>query len=123
MKLLLLIRSSPYANLRAQEALDVALVASAFEQDISILYMDDGVYQLLNQQQGNALNQKHANAPISALHFYDIEKVFAAASSLEERGLEIEDLSESLGALAKSGALTDAQISELIAEQDQVLSF
>lgn len=100
----------------------MVLTASVFEQDISLLYMDDGIYQLLGEQQTESRHQKKADAAISALQFYDVDKVFVCSQSLTERGLDEKDLSEALK-LTQSDLLTKTAISELIAKQDQILSF
>ena len=46
-KILFLLRSPPYAGARAYETLEVLLVAAVFDQEVSVLFADDGVYQLL----------------------------------------------------------------------------
>lgn len=49
--MLLVLRRGPYGNALARASLDVALAAAAFEQDVHLLFMDDGVWQLLPGQQ------------------------------------------------------------------------
>lgn len=116
-----MIRSAPYADLRGQEALDAVLATSVFEQDISLLYMDDGVYQLLDQQQeGALLHRKQASATIGALRLYDVEQLFICAKSLKQRGLTLADLT---GNFTTDSLLTYAAITDLINRQDKVLSF
>ena len=116
-----MIRSAPYADLRGQEALDAVLATSVFEQDLSLLYMDDGIYQLLNQQQEDALlHRKQASAAIGALQLYDVEQLFICTKSLKERGLTLTDLT---GNFTAANLLTYAAITDLISCQDKILSF
>ena len=40
-------RKAPYGTIYSCEALEVVLIGAAFEQDVSVTFMDDGVYQLV----------------------------------------------------------------------------
>jgi tRNA 2-thiouridine synthesizing protein C len=57
-KILLVSRHAPYGNSTARESIDIALAAAAYDQDIGILFMDDGVFQLLKNQQSQHVDQK-----------------------------------------------------------------
>lgn len=118
LRLLLLVRTPPYADWRAQEALDVALTASILEQEVCLLYMDDAVYQLLDRQQAHLLQRNSANAPVAGLRFYDIRQIFVCAESLAERGLALAHLSAEI----EPQALDGAALKKLMAAQDQILS-
>ncbi len=39
-------RKAPYGTIYALESLEMVLVAAAFEQDVSMVFLDDGVFQL-----------------------------------------------------------------------------
>ena len=43
-------RKSPYGTVYALESLEVVLIGAAFEQDVSMVFVDDGVYQLKKAQ-------------------------------------------------------------------------
>ena len=47
-KLLFVLRQAPYGSTLAKDALDAILATSAYEQDLSIAFIDDGVFQLIN---------------------------------------------------------------------------
>jgi tRNA 2-thiouridine synthesizing protein C len=85
-------RKAPYASAFAKEALDVALIAAAFGQQLSILFMDDGVYQLLKQQDPSGINQKNSSQTLPMLDMYDIKDIYVEAASLQARNLHTEDL-------------------------------
>ena len=39
-------RKAPYGTIYALESLEVVLITAAFDQDVSLVFLDDGVYQL-----------------------------------------------------------------------------
>lgn len=90
--LLIIFRKAPVGSSWAREALDLALVGAAFGQQASLLFMGDGVYQLLDHQQPEQVGQKGTQAMMKALPMYDIEQIFVAEHSLNERGLSQNDL-------------------------------
>jgi len=51
-------RKAPHGTIYAHEALEVVLIAAAFEQDVALAFIDDGVYQLKKGQntEGQATN-------------------------------------------------------------------
>lgn len=91
--ILLINRAGPFADGRAKAALDMALSAAVFEQDVLMLYTGDAVFQLLADQKADLISRKNTAAALSALPLYGIEKVYVDKSALTERGLEDKDLS------------------------------
>ena len=45
-KFLYINRRAPHGTIYAHEALEVVLIGAAFEQDVSLAFIDDGVFQL-----------------------------------------------------------------------------
>ena len=68
------------------------LVAGVFEQQVSVLFRDDGVWQLLENQSGEALSPRTVGKVVQALPEYEVEDIYVCAESLAERGLKVEDL-------------------------------
>jgi tRNA 2-thiouridine synthesizing protein C len=91
-RLLVLLRQPPYATGHALEASDIALVAGAFEQPVSVLFEGAGVWQLLKQQQGAALGTRTLGKVLSALPDYEVTALYACAESLADANLTIDDL-------------------------------
>lgn len=89
-RILLVLRHSPYSSQIAREALDAALTAAAFEVPISLLFINDGVYQLLHEQRPEQLPAKNISKTLPALALYDIDRVYAAQACLETRGLPLD---------------------------------
>jgi tRNA 2-thiouridine synthesizing protein C len=85
-------RKAPYGTIYAWESLEVVLVGAAFDQDVSLAFVDDGVYQLIKGQDTREIGMKNFSATYAALGDYDIKKIFVEKESLEERGLTLDDL-------------------------------
>ena len=110
-------RRAPYGTVYALEALEVVLISAAFDQDISMVFLDDGVYELVKGQQTKAIDVKNFSPAYRALEGYDIEKLYVDADSLAARGLTEDQL------LVPVEVLSAAQMAELMDQQDVVISF
>ena len=49
-KFMYLNRRAPYGTIYAWESLEVVLIGAAFDQEVSLMFLDDGVYQLTKGQ-------------------------------------------------------------------------
>jgi tRNA 2-thiouridine synthesizing protein C len=85
-------RKAPYGTIYAWESLEVVLIGAAFEQDVTLAFVDDGVYQLAKGQNTTELGIKNFSPTYSALGDYDVNKIYVEKESLEARGLTIDDL-------------------------------
>lgn len=85
-------RRAPYGTIYAWESLEVVLIAAAFEQDVSLAFLDDGVFQLVKDQDTSGIGMKNFSPTYSALGDYEVTKIYVEKESLEERGLVLEDL-------------------------------
>ncbi|MDO9226696.1 MAG: sulfurtransferase complex subunit TusC [Pseudomonadota bacterium] len=110
-------RKAPYGTIYALEGLEVVLISAAFEQDVSLAFVDDGVYELKKTQDTKALGQKNFSPTYRALEGYDIEKLYVERESMEMRGLTEDDL------LVDVQVVSSAEMADLMAEQDVVISF
>ncbi len=110
-------RKPPHGTIYALEALEVVLITAAFDQDVSLVFMDDGVYQLRKGQQTKGIETKNFSATYRALDGYDIEKLYVEKESLEARGLTEDDL------LVDVMVLNGKALGALMDQQDVVLSF
>jgi tRNA 2-thiouridine synthesizing protein C len=91
-KFLYLNRKAPYGTIYAWESLEVVLIGAAFDQDVSLAFVDDGVYQLTKGQETGGIGMKNFSPTYSALGDYDVKKIFIEKESLEARGLTLDDL-------------------------------
>lgn len=78
---------APYANVGGKDALDIALIFGSFEQAVSLFFQGDGVWQLIQGQNGSIISVKDYLKTFSAFEFYDIEELYVCQTSLEERNL------------------------------------
>ena len=91
-KFLYVNRKAPHGSIYALESLEVVLIGAAFEQDVTLAFIDDGVYQLLNNQDTGAIGTKNFAPTFRALGDYDVNKIYVERESLEKRGLSQDDL-------------------------------
>jgi len=110
-------RTAPYGTVYALESLEVVLISAAFDQDVSLAFIGDGVWQLKKGQQTKGIETKNFSPTYRALEGYDIEKLYVERESLDARGLAEEDL------IVDVTVLSSAEIGKLMEEQDVVLSF
>ena len=110
-------RKAPYGSIYALEALEVVLISAAFDQDVSLAFLDDGVYQLKKGQQTKGIETKNFSPTYRALDGYDIEKLYVEREALEARNLTEDDL------LVDVTVLSRRELGALMDEMDVVLSF
>jgi tRNA 2-thiouridine synthesizing protein C len=110
-------RKAPYGTIYALEGLEVVLISAAFEQDVSMAFVDDGVYELKKGQDTKTLGQKNFSPTYRALEGYDIEKLYVERESMEMRGLTEDDL------LVDVQVVSASEMADLMAEQDVLISF
>ncbi|MEX2487905.1 MAG: sulfurtransferase complex subunit TusC [Pseudomonadales bacterium] len=117
MKRILFVQSrAPYGTLSGQEGLDALLMGSAFVE-CALLFLGDGIYQLLSNQDAAALGLKDYSVSFGALKDYGVQNLYCSESDLQHRVLETDDL------VIPVTALDDAAIRELMASHDVILSF
>lgn len=109
-------RKAPYGTIYALEILETVLISAAFDQDVSVVFMDDGVYQIKKGQDTSGINMKNFSPTYRALEGYDVEKLYVCRRSMEERGLIPDDL------VVPVEVLEPEALKALMAEQDVVLS-
>ncbi|MCG6900483.1 MAG: sulfurtransferase complex subunit TusC [Gammaproteobacteria bacterium] len=130
-KFLFINRKAPYGTIYAWESLEVVLISAAFEQDVSLAFMDDGVYQLLKGQDTSGIGMKNFSPTYSALGDYEITKIYVEKESLEERGLTLDDLQhlvwededEDYAEKDSIRLVSRAELGDVMAEQDVLFNF
>lgn len=124
-------RRAPYGTVYSVEGLEVALVGAAFEQDVCMAFIDDGVYQLKKDQDTSATGIKNFSPAYRALGDYDVTRLYVERESLEARGLTEGDLmpltwedeDEDWAEKPSIRIVDRKQLSDLVAEQDVILNF
>ena len=122
---------APYGTVYALESLEVVLIGAAFEQDVSLAFVGDGVYQLAKGQKTDGIGMKNFSPTYSALGDYDVNKIYVEKESLEERGLSLDDLQhltwededEDWAEKDSIRLVSRAELADVIDDQDVILSF
>lgn len=125
-KILFIFRSTPYRSSKAQEGIDAALAASAFDQKITVLFMDEGVWQLHNHQQSRGIKleniqekveRKNIAAQLESFPLYDIKKIHVDGKALKRFSIPKTEL------ILKPSLVNDKKLRSLIASNDIVLTY
>lgn len=130
-KFLYVNRKAPYGTIYALESLEVVLIGAAFDQDVALAFLDDGVFQLLKGQDSTGIGVKNFSPTFRALGDYDVTKLFVEKESLEERGLSAADLldvtyedeDDDWAEKPSIRIISRSEMTEVMADQDVVLSF
>ncbi len=109
-------RKAPHGTIYALESLEMVLIAAAFDQDVSVVFVDDGVFQLRKEQDTKAIGTKNFSRTYGALDDYDVEKLYVEKESLELRGLTADDL------VVPVRVVSAVELREIMAQQDVVLT-
>lgn len=109
-------RKAPYGTIYALEVLETILISAAFDQDVHVAFLDDGVYQIKKGTDTKETGMKNFSSTYRALEGYDIEKLYVEQESLDERGLSEADL------IVPVEVISRADMAKLMAEMDVIIS-
>jgi tRNA 2-thiouridine synthesizing protein C len=116
-KFLYVNRKAPYGTIYALESLEVVLIGAAFEQDVSLAFVGDGVYQLTKGQDTKGVEMKNFSPAFRALEDYDVTKLYVEQEALRARGLTEEDL------VVPVEVVSAQRMAQIMEDQDVILSF
>ena len=124
-------RRAPYGSIYALEGLEVVLIGAAFDQDCSMAFVGDGVFQLKQGQDTTDSDMKNFSPTYKALGDYDVNKLYVERESLEERGLAEDDLMELVwededddwAEKPSIRIVSRSELAQLMEEQDVLLNF
>jgi len=130
-KFLYVNRKAPYGTIYALESLEVVLIGAAFEQDVALAFLDDGVYQLTKGQTTDEVGMKNFSPTYRALGDYDVNKIYVEQESLDARGLTLDDLQaltyededDDWAEKDSIKVVSAAEMAEIMEQSDVVLSF
>ena len=130
-KFLYVNRKAPHGSVYALESLEVVLIGAAFEQDVSLAFIDDGVYQLLQSQDTSGIGSKNFSPTFKALGDYDVSKIYVDRESMEMRGLSKDDLmpltyedeDDDWAEKDSIHVVSSEELAEIIESQDVILNF
>jgi tRNA 2-thiouridine synthesizing protein C len=130
-KFLYVNRKAPHGTIYALESLEVVLIGAAFEQDVALAFVDDGVYQLMKNQDTSGIGTKNHSVTYKALGDYDVNKIYVEKESLALRGLTKENLmpltyedeDDDWAEKDSIHLVSSNELAEIMDNQDIVLSF
>lgn len=115
--LLICFTQTPYSSSTAQEGLDFALAATNFGHTVSVLFKDEGIFQLVKSDSVKGV--KNHSKRLASMPFFDIESCFVCQLSATRHGVDIGDVMNAIDATF----VTAAQQIELISSSDHVVTF
>jgi tRNA 2-thiouridine synthesizing protein C len=109
----------------------VVLIGAAFDQEVSLAFLDDGVFQLTRDQKTDGIGIKNFSPTFRALGDYDVTRLYVEREALEERGLSEDDLQEIVyededddwAEKPSIRIVSRAEMADIMADQDVILSF
>jgi tRNA 2-thiouridine synthesizing protein C len=110
-------RKAPYGSVYTAEGFRTLMGIAVFEMDISVVFMDDGVYALLEDQDPSKLDMKPLGDGFPMLTEFDVNKFYVHDQSLADRGLTADDL------LMDVEVVDGARIAQILADAGKVLPF
>ena len=116
-KYLYVFTSAPYTGSAGQEGLDAALIGAAFEADVSVLFLHDGVFQLKRGQDASQSMLKQTTKTFAALKDFGIENIYVHDLSLLARGLEPK------GLIIEPQLVDSGAVQHLLQQQIRVFTF
>jgi len=124
-------RKAPYGTVYALESLEVVLIGAAFEQDVCLAFLDDGVFQVTKNQDTKEVGMKNFSPTYNALGDYDVNKIYVEKESLEARGLTLDDLldlkyedeDDDWAEKDSIRVVSKKELADLMDEQDVIFSF
>ncbi len=130
-KFMYLNRRAPYGTIYAWESLEVVLIGAAFDQEVSLMFIDDGVFQLVKGSDTSESDMKNFLPTYRTLGDYGARHMYVDKASLEARGLTTDDLIEVAWEDFETEEEVDNivepvdadQVAQLMAESEVVFSF
>lgn len=110
-------RCAPHGTAQGRESLDLTLALSAFNESLSVFFIGDAVYQLVEGHNSSGILQKNFQPLFKMLDLYDVENIYVCEQSLQQRCIQQDNL------LINVSVLDVAQLKNKLALQDQLLSF
>jgi tRNA 2-thiouridine synthesizing protein C len=116
-KVAVLLRKAPYGRVYTAEAFRTIMGIAVFEMDICVVFMDDGVYALMKNQDPEKLGMKPLGDGFPMLKDFNVNRFVVHDQSLADRGLSPTDL------VMEVEVASGKQISKIFEEYSKVLPF
>ncbi|MEM9622376.1 MAG: DsrE family protein [Pseudomonadota bacterium] len=87
-KMLVIFSTPPYQNSHTVEMLEAAMVGAVFDFQVSLLFRDQGVWCLQNEQNAVSLGRRTVGKVLQAMPAYDVSAIYACAPSVNAAHLD-----------------------------------
>jgi len=91
-RLVFIVDKPLHGSVKAQEFLDAILMSAAFDQQVAVVIVDDGVFSMLKNQNPEELQMKNILLVFGSLPLYGVNDVYVEEEALSERGLSTDQL-------------------------------
>lgn len=116
-KVAVLMRKAPYGSVYTAEGLRTLMGIGVFEMDISVVFMDDGVFALNKGQNPAKLDMKPLGDAFPMLGDMGVKRFYVHDQSMAERGLTTDDL------VIPVAVVSAAEIAQILQDSGKVLPF
>lgn len=116
MSQILFVMSRSPVSINAQEGFDALLMGSAFAT-CAVVFLGDGLYQLVNGQDAAPIGGKNFSHGFGALNDYGVTEVYCSKRELDRSDLTAQDLSVPVT------LLDDSDVNTLFHDHPMILSF
>lgn len=116
-KFLFVMRKPPHGSIYPYEGLEVILIVAAYDQELSALFLDDGVLVLKKGQETKGIGVKEFSKTFRVLEDYGVENLWVEKESLEARGLNADDLVTDVTVVGAD------EVKKILQQQDVILPF
>ncbi len=116
-KILLVVKSPPYGSSTATECLRIATAMIAMDVLPQLLFIDDGVYCLLKEQDPEQIGLQSFHERLKTLA--DLIGLYAAEDSLHRRKLKKTDINENYNV----ETVSTEEMANLFLENESVMTF
>lgn len=115
MKIAVLVTHLPFHGAAARESLDLIFALAAVDHQVSVIFSENAVYQLVKADDSAELMVKDFRRSFKLFELYDIEHLYICADSLRQRQLQVNELVLDLQ------PLESAELSQLLYTQHHVI--
>ncbi len=116
-KVAVVMRKAPYGSVYTAEGFRTIMGVAVFEMDISVVFLDDGVYAAVKGQHPEKLDMKPLGDGFPMLGDFGVKKFYVHDESLAARGLTVDDL------VVPAEVVSSAEIAKIMGESGKVLPF
>lgn len=126
-KLMITVRKAPHGTIYVHEAVEIMFIMASFDMDLSVVFLDDGVYALKQGQDTKELGIKGFSASLGALADWDVKNVYVEEKALKDRNIDSSSLisigeDDETDEILHPQVLSTAELKQMMHSQDSIMS-